>query len=248
MKLSKLGFTMAELLLCIAIIGIVSAMGMTITKKSTEKAYNLFYYTGYVNAYNAIADAVAAGDASMTETNGADGKIDHSVIPTLVKHFAKCFNVEESDVTWKAAVGYQISAANGITYYLYPYPGSFLAIWMNVPTSSGTSKYVQLYYVLSTNELIPGNDDNATFFQIQNRRDLLAAYVDDGKVGRNNVMNRSSWQYQRPVYGSYKDAYCSVYGASAKVSVAKLDCSTGFTNISAGRTGVIKIADPRKAR
>lgn len=240
MKLSKLGFTMAELLLCIAIIGIVSAMGMTITKKGTEKAYNLYYYTAYVNAYNAIADAVAAGETSMTQTNG--------VIPTLVKHFAKCFNVEESDVTWKPAVGYQISAANGITYYLYPYPGSFLAIWMKVPTSSGTSKYVQLYYVLSTNELIPGNEDNAAFFPIQNRRDLLAAYVDDGKVGRNNVMNRSSWQYQRPVYGSYKDAYCSVYGASAKVSVANLDCSTGFTNISAGRTGVIKIADPRKVR
>ena len=245
MKLSKLGFTMAELLLCIAIIGIVSAMGMTITKKSTEKAYNLFYYTGYVNAYNAIADAVAAGDASMTQTNGADGKI---VIPTLVKHFAKCFNVEESDVTWKALLGYQISAANGITYYLYPYPGYCLAIWMKVPTSSGTSKYVPLYYVLSTNELIPGNEYKAAFFSIQDRRDLLAAYVDDGKVGRNNVMDRSTWQYQRPVYGSYKDAYCSVYGASAKVSMADLDCSTGYNNISAGRTGVIKIADPRKAK
>ena len=248
MKLSKLGFTMAELLLCIAIIGIVSAMGMTITKKGTEKAYNLFYYTGYVNAYNAIADAVAGGDTSMTQTYGADGKVVNSVIPALVKHFAKCFNVEESDITWNPLTGYQISAGNGITYYLYPYPNSFLAICMKVPTSSGTSKYVQLYYVLSTNELIPGNNDNTSFCPIQNRRDLLAAYVDDGKVGRNNVMNRSNWQYQRPVYGSYKDAYCSVYGASAKVPVAKLDCSTGFTNISAGRTGVIKIADPRKAK
>ncbi len=247
MKLSKLGFTMAELLLCIAIIGIVSAMGMTITKKGTEKAYNLYYYTGYVNMYNAIADAVATGESSLSYAYNADGSINYTVKPKIVKHIAKCFNVEESVVTWTNAVGYQISAANGITYYLYP-EFSFLAIWMKVPTSSGTSKYVQLYYVLSTNELIPSNEDNADFFRIQNRGDLLAAYVDDGKVGRNNVMNRSSWQYQRPVYGSYKDAYCSVYGASAKVAVANLDCSTGFTNISAGRTGVIKIADPRKVR
>ena len=48
------GFTLAELLLCVGIIGIVSAMGITVAKISTERAYNLLYYTGYINLYNAI--------------------------------------------------------------------------------------------------------------------------------------------------------------------------------------------------
>ena len=244
MKLSKLGFTMAELLLCIAIIGIVSAMGMTITKKGTEKAYNLFYYTGYVNMYNAIADAVATGEDSLLSATDPDG---NTIKPAIVTHIAKCFNVDENSVVMDVGLNYTLNTTNGITYLLHAY-SSVLAIWMKVPTNTGSSKYVTLYYSPNTKELVPGSQDNDAFFPIQDRRDLLAAYVDDGKVGRNNVMDRSTWQYQRPVYGSYKDAYCSVYGASAKVSMADLDCSTGYNNISAGRTGVIKIADPRKAK
>lgn len=61
MKTSRRGFTLAELLICMAIIGTIAAMGMVITKRSTESAYNLYYYTGYINLYNAIAEARANG-------------------------------------------------------------------------------------------------------------------------------------------------------------------------------------------
>ena len=67
MKKHFKGFTLSELLLCIGIIGVVSAMGMTITKISTDRAYNLYYYTGYINLYNAIADAKANGIESNQE-------------------------------------------------------------------------------------------------------------------------------------------------------------------------------------
>ena len=67
MKKHFKGFTLSELLLCIGIIGVVSAMGMTITKISTDRAYNLYYYTGYTNLYNAIADAKANGIESNQE-------------------------------------------------------------------------------------------------------------------------------------------------------------------------------------
>ena len=59
------GFTLAELLLCVGIIGIVSAMGMTVAKIGTDKAYNSYYYAGYINLYNAIADA----KSQVKETN-----------------------------------------------------------------------------------------------------------------------------------------------------------------------------------
>lgn len=61
-NLEKKGFSLAELLLCLVIIGVVSAMGMTIAKHSSDRAYNLFYYAGYINLYNAIADAKATGN------------------------------------------------------------------------------------------------------------------------------------------------------------------------------------------
>lgn len=239
MKLSKLGFTMAELLLCIAIIGIVSAMGMTITKKGTEKAYNLYYYTGYVNMYNAIADAVATGEDNYVLGAGT---------PALVKHVAKSFDIEEDEIVANGNGG-TLNLPNGIRYFFTNYEDNYVRIIMQVPTlktgqNNGISAPVELYYIRDIQQLVPSFQMG---IPIQDRRDLLPAYIDDGKVGRNNVMNRSSWQYQRPVYGSYKDAFCSIYGAG-KVIAGIINCSTGFTNISAGRTGVIKIADPRKAR
>ena len=65
--MKKNGFTLVELLLCIGIIGVVTAMGMLITKRSADSAYNLYYYTGYINLYNAIADARTIGLASNSD-------------------------------------------------------------------------------------------------------------------------------------------------------------------------------------
>lgn len=65
--MKKNGFTLVELLLCIGIIGVVTAMGMLITKRSADSAYNLYYYTGYINLYNAIADARTIGLTSNSD-------------------------------------------------------------------------------------------------------------------------------------------------------------------------------------
>ena len=57
MKKMKSGFTLAEILLCVGIIGVVSAMGLIVSKYTTERAYNMYYYTGYMNLYNALLEA-----------------------------------------------------------------------------------------------------------------------------------------------------------------------------------------------
>ena len=67
MKNMTRGFTLAELLLCIGIIGVVSAMGMVIAKRGTDSAYNLYYYSGYINLYNAIADAKTKPDINTNQ-------------------------------------------------------------------------------------------------------------------------------------------------------------------------------------
>ena len=57
MKKVKSGFTLAEILLCVGIIGVVSAMGLIVSKYTSERAYNMYYYTGYMNLYNALLEA-----------------------------------------------------------------------------------------------------------------------------------------------------------------------------------------------
>ena len=81
MKNFKKAFTLAELLLCLGIIGVISAMGLVIAKHGTDKAYNLFYYNGYINLYNAIADARSSSD-----------NIDELTNTQIMQHVAAVFS------------------------------------------------------------------------------------------------------------------------------------------------------------
>ena len=264
MKLSKLGFTMAELLLCIAIIGIVSAMGMTITKKSTEKAYNLYFYTGYVNLYNAIADAVESGKDAYP-SGLCTGSSSSTGMPTnkptnetpLVQHIAKVLGVDEGELKRNDGSG-SFTTKNGIEYRFINQascPGANAArIYMYVPAAKTRNNNgrigTELFYMSDIQQLVPTyytlQNGNNKIISLQERRDLLPAYIDDGKVGRNNTLNRANWEYERPIYGSYKDVFCSIYGTSKKIPNA-IDCAD-VTPIAAGRTGVLKVVDPRKAK
>lgn len=264
MKLSKLGFTMAELLLCIAIIGIVSAMGMTITKKSTEKAYNLYFYTGYVNLYNAIADAVESGEdaypsglcTGMPTSTGMPNNMPTHETP-FVRHIAKVLGVDEGELKPNGGSG-SFTTKNGIEYIFLNQatcPGANAArIYMYVPAAKTRNNNgrigTELFYMSDIQQLVPTNHanqyNNNKVISLQERRDLLPAYIDDGRVGRNNTLNRANWEYERPIYGSYKDVFCSIYGTSKKIDGA-IDCA-GVTSIAAGRTGVLKVVDPRKAK
>lgn len=255
MKLSKLGFTMAELLLCIAIIGVVSAMGMTVTKKSTENAYNLYFYTGYVNLYNAIADAVETGEDAYPSglCNGTSPNNTPTSQTQFVRHIAKVLGVNEEDIEHNGGSG-SFTTNNGIKYTFLNQatcPGANAArIYMRVPAAKTRNNDgligTEFFYMSDIQQLVPTRYTNNNYISLQERRDLLPAYIDDGKVGRNNSLNRTNWEYERPIYGSYKDVFCSIYGTSKNIPNA-INCA-GVTSIAAGRTGVLKVVDPRKAR
>lgn len=260
MKKFLKGFTLAELLLCIAIIGVVSAMGMTITKKTTDRAYNLYFYSGYINLYNAIADAKAQGAESNADImnhvkNLFDSDLSSSETDQPVELFSWPSTVDSENfnviVTTNAVKYYYAknldNRANGlgtlvgsnIEYKAFP-------ITMTVPqrqtrSNNGTATVHLLYIDNNGGYLIPvpGND----VVDLQNRRDLLPAYVDDGKVGRNNVINRDNgWSYERPMYLSFREVYCSIKGNSTINNV--INCN----EFTADKKGALVIANPQKVK
>ncbi|MBO5737806.1 prepilin-type N-terminal cleavage/methylation domain-containing protein [bacterium] len=63
MKRFKTGFSLAEVLLTLAIVSIIATIGFTMSRKGIEKAYNGYIYNGYNSLTIAIAEANARGFA-----------------------------------------------------------------------------------------------------------------------------------------------------------------------------------------
>ena len=57
MKNNKLVFTLSEMLIYFGIIAIILTLGITISKKGFDKAYNLYIYTAYDGIQDAISEA-----------------------------------------------------------------------------------------------------------------------------------------------------------------------------------------------
>ncbi len=66
----KCGFTLSELLMSIAIIAIVSAMGMTIAKRGTDDAYKNYFAVGTMNLSNALAQIETGNTNVRPNPNG----------------------------------------------------------------------------------------------------------------------------------------------------------------------------------
>lgn len=328
-KLNK-AFTLAELLLCLGIIGVVSAMGMVIAKHGTDRAYNLFYYNGYINLYNAIADAKAVN------ANATNAQIMEHVKEILDNQeeaasvFKNTFTVSSTSLTpdfisFKAVndlnkppltpnnpgepyypvgpTGEELPLYNGNvvvypgnvqgnpedgkeegedddgivddgveeelieiitnngTHYFYPNNlqdglngvaaaasvTNAIPITMSIPqrktrTNNGFATVRFAYVDVDDGYLIPLTDGSDVNLQL--RRDLLPAYIDDGKVGRNNVVNRAGFEYQAINYANFRDAFCTVRDGA---SLGTLVNCAGYSQVFP-RDGVLKFADPRKAR
>lgn len=264
------GFTLAELLLCIGIIGIVSAMGMTIAKIGTDKAYNLYYYNAYENLYNTIADAKANGKEDNAEImKHVKNLLDYAKETTHSVEGKKMEEVEDNNkgkFPEPDSFHFEtIRTSNGIIYYYSKTISNDLngfdslsqnnitkaiPITMTIPQrktrkNEGFAKVNLLYVNLDDGYLIPVTSNDSV--DLQNRRDLLPAYIDDGIVGRKGNINANNWNYKRPIYGSYKDAFCSQLNYNNLKLDNIINCS-GFKNISAGKIGVLKIADPKKVK
>ena len=68
MKIFKRGFTLAEVIFCLGIVGIVTALGLKVTNDSAQRAYNKYWSTGYENLYDVLYDLKTA--RKVFDTNG----------------------------------------------------------------------------------------------------------------------------------------------------------------------------------
>lgn len=195
MKMFKKGFSIAELLLCLCIIGVVSSIGVTITKHSAEKAYNNYFFTGYLNLYNVLSHFESHGWQYET-TSGYTAIVS---LPTALNSIFDDSTLSENTVT----------AKNGIQYNLVNYraenstssPEYYFKIAMYVPsqkskantTGKATSclmyirkpdtNYSNLFPIdCSASDPIKGPE-----VKLKDRRDLLPFFLNDGFPARYGI-------------------------------------------------------------
>ena len=266
MKIFQKGFTLAELLLVIAIIGIVSAMGASITKKTTEKAYNLFYYTGYINLYDAISDT-AANTGSREENRIGGGTCDID-INTPVCHINNLLGT----TAFNNAFPFQVITRNGIIYEFTQ--NSAMSVTMGVPSpktrnnpdaivyvplranvASGTLSERTLLVPIDPNLLPNGVLNNRTYIALGNRRDLLPVHLDNGLTGRvRSNINGGGSQHTPNLYYSYNQAVCSYLSGQHNLNSVTdmngtiiLNCNN-IQGIPQYNNGVPKFSDPIKSK
>jgi len=211
--MKKQGFTLAELLLCVGIIGIVGAMGAFATKHSIDQSYKGFWYNGYVNLSNAIADLEQKNKFDSGTTNYIQNA------PSFASNVSETFGLgalnNSTSFTAKNGISYSFSnITNNATYYItmkVPQPKTRIN-----PNGSATTKFA---YNHNDKILMPiaGGDIN-----LQARMDLLPFYLEDGTANYKKDAS-GSVRKKNVQYMPFKEAYCkSDLGTGAPVTTEEI--------------------------
>ena len=208
MKNFKIGFSLAELLLVMGIMGVITALGITITKHAAETAYSRYWYTGYINLYNTIGyfnqkrffEDVPGVNGGVAKINSAD---------TFAAELRTVFSAagQETEVVAKNGIRYNIVRQSvGLGNNVLGVGDPVYSITMTVPQPksrrfpNGSADTV-LMYIPQEGALIPTTLGDVS---LQDRRDLLPVYYDTGVQNNNRITTQSS-----RVYSSYNRAYCT---------------------------------------
>lgn len=257
MKTNKSGFSLAEVLIALAIVSIIATMAFTISKRGIERAYQQYVYTGYTGISDAISDA---------KTNGLEFEYDNVNESDAIEHILKIFSVDDSNVSKPGGDSIQFTAPNNIEYKIWTVGDNgedsdsasfspYYYIEMKVPTvktSSGkTRETICLSYAPKEEYgvLVPfqGNGDKCTttIESIQDRQDLLPFYIDNGKLGTRIENSTNKVEYTARKYYSFKQAACKLYGDISTIS-KELNCTGVSTSNVEPASGALRVANPRK--
>ena len=205
----KLAFSLIEVLLVMGIIAVVTALGLSLSKKGMEKAYNQYWYTGYQALYDGTNDAIMKGVFAPNDKTSVQNFIDYAthIGQTLLKcpdfHVDTTTNHGFGTVTFTARNGihFEIAPSSMSQQNNGPWQLNVIRIAMTIPKpvtkTSGVQRASFIFVLGNGYPRIP-YPINGGVVNLQNRVDLLPFYVKDdyGKL---------TGEY----YG-FRDAYCRV--------------------------------------
>ena len=250
----KKGFTLTELLLCVAIISIVTAVGGSIAKHSAEKAYNNYFFYGFANLYDATMH-IERKDIEDSY-KGAD-TLEHyaTKLNTIFNENTKSAIPSEDKTTWT------VNTSNGIKYEISELSsGTGYEIQMYVPAlktrnTPNSYKRTRIIYIRSGENsgiMFPSALSTETYdVDLQNNILLLPTYINRGErqIKEDNGQIRII-----PIrYYSYHDAYC-ILSAGGNTSLEEngttyIDCDSFTTPTGENNNpGIIQFANPSKIR
>lgn len=231
MKHLKKGFSLAELLIAMAIIAIIAIMGVTIARKGIENAYDGYIFTGYKSIQDAFISANADGLRIESNINNAGARVAYADIRTgsdFINKIKLLFDIpanidDESNVSTMSV----FTASNGITYRIRRISTAtsginlVYAIDIQFPTANianpDSRRWTTVLYAPNTNYSIllplkrPQMTDathlQADYIDISNRRDLVLSYIDDGIAGRNINGN-----FTPRTFMTLNDSLCNTQG------------------------------------
>jgi len=219
----KSAFSLIEVLMVMGIIAVITVMGLSISKKNVERAYNLYWYTGYNALVNTTIDAIAKHHMDPDNPSGS--------LEAYTKYIGEyLMNAKNYDSST-----HSFTAPNGINYKFESKSG-FYQITMSVPKhkQKNMSQYQTIFiYNFAKSMIYPANISNPTDIQLNlhNRVDLLPFYIKKGATMNTNE------------FLSFHDAYCRVYESINNLdTIANISCSNAPTE-----SGYITPISPRKA-
>lgn len=271
MKNKKYGFSLAELLIALAIAAIIATIGFTIARKGMERAYDRYIFTGYDAIVEAIEDALIKNNCNRGEPCArlaAPPQGSNNILRDVAITLSGTIERNNPDG------GFDIEAPNGIIYNIInednPFSNSYdIQILMTTPAANGRRNTVCLSYQPARFGaiLLPFRGGSEARCQnaldVDSRRDLIAFYLEDGLRGQ--VTNEG---YQAPVYRTAMEVFCQLYGQNPETITGIIEgynynreaCTrvlngnsgirtkpiNDFERVSTRATTLIRYADPAK--
>lgn len=243
MKKNKSGFSLAEILIALAIISVIATACFSIAKRGIERAYDQYIYTGVQGLTEAIRYAKTQ---TYTDENGGIHTVDIiNSTSNFYKHIKEALNGKE---TGNEAI---ILAPNNIKYTFKKYRatdnGISYTVTMKVPSSKNSaensSEYILFYIADPQYEMIIPIRNSANTIRLDQRMDLLPYYIDNGTSGRFTINGPDKREFQKTQYYSFRDAFCRSYDPITTGNIYNV-CN----NIAKTTAGSVVLVNPRKLR
>lgn len=232
MKKKNTGFSLAEILIALAIISVIATACFSVAKRGIERAYDLYVYTGV----KGLTDAIRyANTKKYIDQNGVTHNVNINDAANYFYEYLKiALNGKETGDPKT------ILAPNNIEYKFSHHINSddlkSYKVEMSVPSkrSADNSKteYILIYLTSPQQELIIPTDI------LLDRIDLLPYYIDNGDTGRHTPNGYTNIQYY-----SFREAFCKSNDPIPNIYPAA-NCS----NITKNTPGALVLVNPRKLR